>query len=424
MLSRRRLLLAGLVACAGRVAVAQGPAKADPLPPPKRPDAPTGRPLTLGECLAVADGQQPDIRAAVHSLRAAELGLQGLSNLGKIFDRLSPDLPVRRQQAVLGLRVAQAQVDLARQETVYDVTLLYWSFVYARQSEQTAADVVEQLDAYYKVARDILESGVADRQIKLTRQTLYGLEAVIAEVRTLRLRAETGRRQALAALRQAMGVGPEFDFHPAAKELPVMGGSVAEADVVAWALAGRPELAQAAAGAEVFNLEPCAQAQVRVRPQVNTLAAGTDLHARGVPLALRNGQYRPGALAPEMPVSLVGRADDRVARAQEYAARQGVVYDKTVGLVRLEATNAYVEWSAATERVGLARKRFEASRQAVQEAQAAATTRQDPQVLVTAEAVAGRAQADYVEAVFEHVKALAKLERVTAGAIRPAFPGR
>ena len=45
-------------------------------------------------------------------------------------------------------------------------------------------------------------------------------------------------------------------------------------------------------------------------------------------------------------------------------------------------------------------------------------------MLVTSQTMAGRAQANYVEAVFEHIKALAKLERVTAGGVRLSFPGR
>jgi hypothetical protein len=39
-------------------------------------------------------------------------------------------------------------------------------------------------------------------------------------------------------------------------------------------------------------------------------------------------------------------------------------------------------------------------------------------------AQAARAQADYVKLVYEHLLWLAALERVTAGGVRPAFPGR
>jgi hypothetical protein len=40
------------------------------------------------------------------------------------------------------------------------------------------------------------------------------------------------------------------------------------------------------------------------------------------------------------------------------------------------------------------------------------------------EATAGKARAAYIEAVFDHLRALAGLERVTGGGIRPVFPGR
>jgi outer membrane protein TolC len=425
MFTRRRLL-AGLIVAAGGLAPAQEPAKpdADPNGVLVKPAAPTGEPFTLGQCLALAAERQPRIRVALHSLRAAELGLQGLSGLGRIADRLSPDLPVRRQQAALGLRVAEADVELARQNTTHDVTFLYFSHVYARQAEQTAADVVEQLDVSYNVAKELLDTGITDPRVKVDRLTLSNLQNLIAEVRSLRLEAETKRKQTLVALKEAMGVGAECDFHPATKELPIMAGSVGREQVVGLALAGRPELVQAAAGVDVFNLEPCAQARVKLRPQVNTLAAGTDLHKTLVPLALRNGQYRPGAVAPEMPTSLVGKTGDRVARATELAARQGAVYEVAVGLVRLEAENAFIDFESAAAKMALTKKRFETARRAVEEARLQTAARPDPQLLVNSEAFAGRAQADYVEAVYKHLVALAKLERVTAGGVRPAFPGR
>ena len=432
MLSCRHLLLAGLVACSGP-ARAQEPKKdeprkeekADPNGTPRKPA--TGRPMLLTECLATAEQHQPRLMAAYSSLRAAEAGVQGLNGLGRIADRLSSDLPIRRQQAALGLRVGQAEVDKVRQETVYDVTFLYFSYVYARQSEQTAVDVLEQLDAYYKFAEDLVNSGVKQPGLTIDKPALYNLQAIIGKVQMLRLEAETKRRQTLVALREAMGVGPECDFQPAATQLPIMGedgGGLTEELVVQWALTRRPELVQTATAVAVFSLEPAAQALIRYRPQVNTLAAGTDLHSKLVPLPLRNGQYRPGGLDTEMPISLVGKTSDRVARACEYAARQGFQHETTAGLVRAEAAAAFIDWDSATVRMGLAKKRFETSRRALEEATAAASTRPNPQQLVATQTVAGEAQADYVKAVYEHLVFLAKLQRVTAGGVQLNFAGK
>jgi outer membrane protein TolC len=203
-----------------------------------------------------------------------------------------------------------------------------------------------------------------------------------------------------------------------------MGGSVTRDEVIQRALALRAEIAQAAAGVDAFKLEVLAQQKARGF-QVATLAAGSDLHARPVPAAVRTEEeYRPGAVAPEMPAGMVGRTEDRVARAGELSHRQGAVYEKAVGLVRLEAANAYLTWDAATKRLEQARRRFENARRIAEDSRAAAAAQQNPELVVNNEAEAGKAQAEYVQAVFDHLKALAALERVTAGGVRPAFPGR
>ena len=42
--------------------------------------------------------------------------------------------------------------------------------------------------------------------------------------------------------------------------------------------------------------------------------------------------------------------------------------------------------------------------------------------LILNEALAAKSQAEYLEAVYENIKALATLERVTAGGVKPDFP--
>ena len=390
-----------------------------PAPEPALP------PMTLGECLAAAYAERPAIRAAQFSVLQSQRGAEALDNLGTLAGLLSPDLPVRRQQASKGVMVATADLQKVMHETTQDVTYLYYSYVYARQQEQTANDVIEQLEIYYDVAEGVVRAGVPDPRLKIDQFTLYRLQNTIGEVRQLRTKATTGKRLALAGLRQAMGVDPGREFAPATKELPLMlTGSITKEQVVADALARRPELAQAAGGVDAFRLEVCAQAKLKRRPQAPTLAAGSDLHARALPTPVRDGEYRPGALAPEMPTTLAGKVEDRVARAEALSLRQDAVYDETVNLVRLEAEKAFTTWEAATERVREAKRKFETGRRLVEESRAAAIARQDPDLLVQNESLAGKAQADYVEAVYEHIKSLAALERVTGGAVRVEFPGR
>ena len=279
--------------------------------PAPEPDLP---PMTLGECLATAYAERPAVRAAQFSLLAAERGAEALDNLGGLAERLSPDLPIRRRQASSGVMVATADLQKVMQEATQDVMFTYYSYVYARQQEQTANDVLDQLEIYYDVAEGIVRAGVPDPKLKIDQFTLYRLRNTIGEVRQLRTKATTGKRLALEGLKQAMGVDPSREFAPATKEMPLMlGGAVTKDQVVADAMSRRPELTQAASGVDAFRLEVCAQAKLKYRPQAQTLAAGSDLHARVFPAAVRNGEYKPGALAPEMPGNLAGKVADRVA---------------------------------------------------------------------------------------------------------------
>lgn len=394
-------------------------------PPAWQPWQPPGRPITLAECLAIANQRRPAIIAAQHSLAASERAYLSLLNLRRILERLSPDVPFRRQQAQRGIAAATAELRKAMLEGVYDTTRTYFEYVRATQQEQTATGVIDQLEIYYRIARDIVDGGGGNPRVKLNRFSLGTLEAVIDEVRDLREKASFGRKLAVEALREALGfdAGDEL-VYPAATKLPVMGGTVTREEVVARAMATRTELVQAAVLVDVSRLEVCAQGALSHRYTVQTFAAGSDLHSRVFPVPIRNGDYRPGAVAPEMPTLLVGRRDDRVARATIYSQKMDEVYREAEHLVRLEAEKAYLDWKATAERLEQSEKRYERGRKLAEDARAAAAASEDPQLLVQNEGLAGKAQAAYVEAVYEHLKAMLTLERVTGGQVRAGFGDR
>ena len=375
--------------------------------------------LSLKECLAIACERQPNLRAARASHAASEAGYRGIMNLSPLAARLSPDVPVRREQAAKGLLVSQAEIQKVEAENVYDVTRMYFTYVYARQQELTATEFIEQMEVFYKIAEDLVKEGA---QQDLNQFSLFRMEDGIAKVKRPRITAQTGQLLSLAALKEAMGVDQSYAFIPRDTELPVMSGNLTQQDVVALALARRPELVQASAGVDAFRLEIMAQCKIKYRQAVPTLAAGSDLHSRTVPAALRNGEYRPGALAPEMPTTLAGKREDRVARATELSARQDVLLEKTRDLVQLEAVNAFLNWQAASKKVELAKTRFESGKKMVQLSRDNAQNIKKHDVLILNEALAAESQAEYLETVFEQLKALTSLERVTAGGVKPAFP--
>ncbi len=385
---------------------------------------PTGHSLTLGECLAIGQERQPTIAAATASLAASERGYLALIGLRPVAELFSPDLPIRKLQSQRGLCAAAAEVVKVRQENTYDICRLYFTYVYATQQEQTAAEIVEQLESFYDIALEFLKLPVPDPKVKVNEFTLGDIDAVISEVRDLREEASTGRKKAYYALIEAMAVPLEFEFVPADKELPLMGGSINQEMVVNLALSRRPELVQAAALVDVTRLEVCAQAKLDRRIRAHTFASGTDLHARFIPAPVRNGEYRPGAIPPEMPTEIVGSVTDRVDRMTQHLRVHEAAYQKVHGLVQLEAVNAYLNWEQATRKVKDSRDAHERAQTLVEKARTAAQTNMERELLVRTESLASKAQAKYVKAVHELVLSLISLEKVTAGGVVPAFKQR
>jgi hypothetical protein len=414
----------------GRVKLAlRQPPPADKRPPEEQKPAwkawqPTGHTLTLGECLALGQERQPSIHAATASLAASERGYLALIGLRPIAELLSPDVPVRKLQSQRGLVAAAAEVMKVRQENTYDICRLYFTYVYATQQEQTASEIVEQLESFFEIAKEFLKLPVPDPKVKVNEFSLGDIDAVISEVRELREEASTGRKKAYFALKEAMGVPRDFEFVLRDKELPLMGGTVDQETVVNLALGRRTELVQAAVLVDVTRLEVCAQQKLERRSRAHTFASGTDLHSRFIPAPVRNGEYRPGAIIPEMPPEIVGNVNDRVDRMNQHLKMHEAAYQKVSGLVQLEAVNAFLNWDAATRRVKDSREAHERAQALVEKARTAAQTKMEPELLVRTESLASKAQARYVKAVHELVLALIALERVTAGGVVPAFQMR
>lgn len=381
--------------------------------------------LSLGECVAIAFERNPALKAVKASQNATEAGVRAINNIGKIGQVLSPDLPIRKEQAGKGVIAAAADMQKTHNEVVQDVTRLYYTVVYARQQEALTEDVVAQIELLVDIGRKLLKS---PNPGDMTVQKLDAMEIGLAEARGLRLTARSGERQAMAALREVMGVTDvAFPFRVKDKELPLMEqkNPVTKDLVVGYALARRPELALAAAGVDAFRLEVYAQGRVPFRRAVPTLASGADIHAREVPMTNRGKDYRPGAIVPEMPPQLVGSKYDRVCRAMAYSQRAEAVFEKACNLIILEAETAFFDFETAAERVQINKSKYEFGKDLMDRTREnIENLKADKAQLVQSYSIAARAQADYVESVYQYLLALAALERITAGGVCPQFPGR
>jgi outer membrane protein TolC len=388
----------------------------------------TGPEFSLGDCIAVALERNPSLKAVTASIAGIETGYKSLANIHTGGTLISPDLEIRKQQAQRGMAASAGEYQRVHNEVIQDVTRMYYTAVYAKQQGELADDMVGRLEVLSKLIEDILNKKLPPGDIGgLNMGKLRVVQIGVITAKQLQLKATIGRKQAMAALRQVMNVDEKsFPFRLKDEELPVMAQQVPinKDLVVELALCRRPELALAAAGVDVFRLEVYAQGKIPFRRVVPTFASGTDLHAREIPQAIRSKEYRPGAIIPEMPTQLVGSKYDRVARAMSYSQKAEAVYESAHSLVKLEAENGYYEFEMANEKLKLAKEQFDLAMKLKKLTDERAPDVKEKDQIVQAYIAIAKVQADYVEAIFDQLLSLAALERITAGGIRPAFPGR
>jgi outer membrane protein TolC len=297
--------------------------------------------LDLAACRRLALEKQPAVAAAQASLAAAEARAAALDHLHAI-PIVAADLPYRRNQAALGVAAAQAMLEQARCDTIYNVTRCYLAVVFARMQESEAAEPVQRIK---DDIRDPLEK--AGSQPLVVRQADIYIAVINGRVAT----AREGSARALAGLREALGLPPDACLDVATTTLPNLHDPVCLDDVIKLALARRGEVVQAQATAEAAQEEIKAQDAKHFAPTVPTFAAGGDIHATLVPPPNRGNEYNPGGVPPEMPTQLVGKRCDRVQTARELSARADSVVAKVQGLVVLEARDAYHRWQEASSKL-------------------------------------------------------------------------
>ncbi|HZY89536.1 MAG TPA: TolC family protein [Gemmataceae bacterium] len=396
---------AGWLAFAVLLYAAAPPARAQAA----APAAPAA--LTLAECVRAALEQQPRIAAERHNIAVAEDFKRALDDL-RLAGLVEHGLPTRRRQAELGIAAAAAGADVAERDTVYAVTRTYYTVLFAREQERLARSVVDRLAALNETAEKMLKEGARD----VTAAQVKQIGVYLRLARAKQIQAAAGERRALAALKEAIGLGQECHLEVPPDRLPETDQRPCRDDIRALALARRGDLVQALLFAEIACLEVAAQG-TSVLSRKETFAAGTDIHATQVPQGSHNGDYRPGAVPPAMPTLLVGARADRVQTARSFHARAGSMVEATRNLISLEAEDAFLRWEEASLQTPPAREAADAADRLAEDLNKdmAAGLRVRPDEVVTARVLAAQARAQYNEVLYHAVLALADLERITAG---------
>jgi hypothetical protein len=385
-------------------ALAQSPSS--PLP---------DHPLRLADCLAISEERQPSLIVARARLAAAQSKLASLESLDGPVARLRQDLPIRRQQAQLGIDAAKA--DLARMEIEnrYVVTRSYLSVLYARAQRKVVTDLIDEL----RFLRERVRASVEKKERpEWTAATVDLITLYLRRTEARRAEAERGVSLALAAVREALGLEPAVCFTIADEPIPQPAVQVCREDIIAAAAARRSEVIEANLASEVAVLEIDAQAVRCRRGPVHTFAAASDLHANHVPQPIYREEFRPGGVPLAMPALLTGPRDGRAATAQNFSVQAAAVAQKTRNLAILEAEEAFYlwqEWSQKVVSLGEAARIGNRLNRELHE-EFHGSLRRLIEALIPESLLAAQTRTDYYEALFRHAISLAALERVTGGA--------
>jgi outer membrane protein TolC len=384
--------------------------------------APTAHPvqkITLGQAIQMALEKQPAVMAARASLNSTTI--QRDAAFSPMACLTGPAIHVRRQQADLGVSVAHAGVEQAELDAIHAVTRVYLSALYADEQVKVAGDAMTNLKVVHDAAKTLVDAGSKNVfKDDLDRIATYML---IAESKLNE--AKLGHARAIVALREAIGVGPDCPmelageslarYYEASNKYVREHGGINCRCIVDVALRDRPEVAQAILLADITRLEIQAQG-LSLHAYTMTFAATGDIHAKVLPATLINGDYRPGAVAPEMPVYLAGSCSTRKARAAALADRASFVADKVRGLIALEAEEACVRLGDYGTQVALLTK---ATAQSVKVSEDSRRAYRNDQIgtdrMLTAQVVESQNQASLNEAQFKYAVALAALQHATAG---------
>jgi outer membrane protein TolC len=366
----------------------------------------------LHACLELALQKQPAVAARRASLAAAEDAQHGLDALG-FPAGLVRELPIRKQQSELGVTAAVAGLDAAERETIYDVTRTYFTVQYARAQEKVTEGVVARLKATQGAAATMLKAGAGDvTSSSVDRASVY---LDLADIK--RIQAAEGVKRARAALREAIGLAPCEEITPPEEALPEPDVRPCKEKLIEAALARSGEIIQAHVFATVAALEVDAQ-RCNTHQRVDTFAIGADIHSRPIEQGVHNHEYRPGALAPNMPAVLVGPQCERVARASDLSARAAAVLDKTRNLIVLETEDAFYRWEEASLKAAKAKRAADNGKQLADSLNKDFTAGLKVKLedVINAHVLAAQAQSQYNEFLYDEVLALLDLERSTAGA--------
>jgi outer membrane protein TolC len=381
----------------------------------------TSTPLTLDAAVQLALQQQPAVRAARASAQATAVQMEAANSF--LANLTGPQIHIRRQQGQVGVAIADAGVTQAEFETINAVTRNYLSVLYANEQLKIAEEAVANFKVIYEAAKRLVEV-VGSKEVTTSDLDRIRTYQLLAETRVVE--ARLGKLRAEAALREAIGLAPNCPldlgddsldryYREATRYLREHKLDICCPRAVELAVRHRPEVMQADLFAELVRLEIEAQ-NLTMHPYARTFAATGDIHVRVLPATYMNGDYRPGAVGPEMPVYFAGSREARTERARVLYDRALSVADKTRGLVALETEEACARLQQYARQIEILREASEQTDKLRKKAEESYRADQlSTERMLAAQVLDAQTKAQLNEAIYNYGIALATLQRATGG---------
>ena len=405
---------------------------AEPIAQPANVAPTEGPVVDLASFRATALEHSPVITAARASLAAAQARSQSLDSIRFGGILTAHDLPIRRQQAALGIQSYEAGLHNAEADTVYSVTWCYIAYLYAREQQDVVLRAQHgTADQLRNTVKKIVDEELQPQRRFVDRAHLNLIDAYTQTLEGRRQETLNGLDRALAALREAMGVGPEVDVRPTLKAMPLAAINVntTREEVISLALARRGEIVQTQTFAEVTCLEITAQGRTFL-PTLRTFAAGSDIHAQPVPTGSQGIDYKPGCARRDAdndgrPTPRPPGTGVRLSRPRRSRGRKDAQPHHAGGRERLLPLEGSQGEGEELEKAADNAEKYSAyvSKQFAEATEAKFVPKDptkfppDPRVpdVLNSEAVSLRMRIDANRAYFEYLLVLADLERITGG---------
>jgi outer membrane protein len=292
------------------------------------------------------------------------------------------------------LAAANQDVEQGQAELVQETATSYWNLVTARAGERVLADSLADYETHLKEARDRRDVGMA------ARNEVLAVEVQRDQAELARLQAAAAAAVANANLLRLLDLGPDLQIEPteplaedaaptsagpltappaapagplpagppvpAPSGLPAPAGAEPPRELIATALAARPEL-QALRSRIAAERASAAAARAALRPQAS-LSAGYDYanpNPRVLPLAPEwRSSWSAGAT-----VSLLlfdgGRTAAASAQLESQADALAHRLEEAERRVRLEVTQRLLELSTARQAAAVALRSLDSARENV-----------------------------------------------------------